>query len=45
MARANTILLWDPADRTLIAANVVGTWPAATGLIRATVTAVDFVPT
>jgi hypothetical protein len=41
LAQADTILLWDPADRTLIAANVVGTWLAATGLTRATVAVVD----
>jgi hypothetical protein len=38
LAQANTILLWDPEDRTLIAANVVGTWLATTGVTRATVT-------
>jgi hypothetical protein len=26
LARADTILLWDPANRTLIAGNIVGTW-------------------
>jgi len=26
LAEAGTILLWDPADRTLIAANIVGSW-------------------
>lgn len=26
LAQAGTVLLWDPADRTLIAANVVGEW-------------------
>jgi hypothetical protein len=26
LAQANTVLLWDPADRTLIVANVVGSW-------------------
>jgi hypothetical protein len=41
LARADTILLWDPADRTLIAANIVGTWLAPTGLTRATVAVVD----
>jgi hypothetical protein len=41
LARADTILLWDPADRTLIAANVVGTWLATTGLTRATVAVLD----
>ena len=38
LARADAILLWDPADRTLIAANIVGTWLAPTGLTRVTVT-------
>jgi len=38
LARANAILLWDPTDRTLIAANIVGTWLAPTGLTRVTVT-------
>lgn len=27
LARADTVLLWDPAVRTLIAANLVGTMP------------------
>ena len=27
LTQADTVLLWDPADRTLIAANVVGTMP------------------
>lgn len=37
LARADTILLWDPANRTLIAANLVGTWleETATGVARA----------
>lgn len=26
LSQAGTVLLWDPADRTLIAANVVGQW-------------------
>jgi hypothetical protein len=26
LVRPDTILLWDPANRTLIAANIVGTW-------------------
>jgi hypothetical protein len=34
LAQAGAILLWDPAGRTLIAANVVGTWLAPTGLTR-----------
>jgi len=41
LARADAILLWDPADRTLIAANVAGTWLAPTGLTRVTVTTPD----
>jgi hypothetical protein len=39
LAKANTILLWDPAAQTLIAANIVGTWLAPTGVARAEVTA------
>jgi hypothetical protein len=39
LAKADTILLWDPADQTLIAANIVGTWLAPTGVARAEVTA------
>ena len=27
LTQAGTVLVWDPADRTLIAANVVGTMP------------------
>ena len=27
LTQSDTVLLWDPADRTLIAANVVGTMP------------------
>jgi hypothetical protein len=34
LAKADPILLWDPLDRTLIAANIVGTWLAPTGLTR-----------
>jgi len=34
LAKTGAILLWDPAGRTLIAANVVGTWLAPTGLTR-----------
>jgi hypothetical protein len=41
LARADAILLWDPADRTLIAANVIGTWLAPAGLTRAAVTTLD----
>ena len=41
LARADAILLWDPADRTLIAANIVGTWLAPTGVTRVTVTTPD----
>ena len=28
MAKSDVILLWDPEDQTLIAANIVGTWLA-----------------
>jgi hypothetical protein len=35
LTQADTILLWDPVNRTLIAANIVGTWPAPTGVARA----------
>jgi hypothetical protein len=38
LAQADTILLWDPVNRTLIAANIVGTWLAPTGVTRAEVT-------
>jgi hypothetical protein len=38
LAKADAILLWDPADRTLIAANIVGTWLAPTGLTRVALT-------
>ena len=38
LAKADTILLWDPTDQTLIAANIVGTWLAPTGVTRAEVT-------
>ena len=34
LAKADAILLWDPPARTLIAANIVGTWLAPTGLTR-----------
>ena len=27
LIQADTVLVWDPADRTLIAANLVGTMP------------------
>jgi hypothetical protein len=27
LARADTVLVWDPTNRTLVAANVVGTMP------------------
>jgi hypothetical protein len=37
LAQADTILLWDPVNRTLIAANIIGTWLAPTGLTRAEV--------
>lgn len=39
LAAADTILLWDPENRTVIAANVVGTWLTTTGVARAEVTA------
>ena len=39
IAKADAILLWDPADRTLIAANIVGTWIAPAGLVPVAVTA------
>ncbi len=37
LVRADTVLLWDPANRTLIAANIVGTWLTVTdsGVTRA----------
>jgi glycerol uptake facilitator-like aquaporin len=38
LAKTDAILLWDPAARTLIAANIVGTWLAPTGLTRVAVT-------
>jgi hypothetical protein len=38
LAKADAIMLWDPADRTLIAANIVGTWLAPTGVTRVTLT-------
>jgi hypothetical protein len=38
LAQTDAILLWDPAARTLIAANIVGTWLAPTGLTRVAVT-------
>jgi hypothetical protein len=38
LAKADAILLWDPSDRTLIAANIVGTWLAPTGITRVNVT-------
>jgi hypothetical protein len=41
LARADAILLWDPSDRTLIVANIVGTWLAPTGVTRVTVTSPD----
>jgi hypothetical protein len=31
---AGAILLWDPVNRTLIAANIIGTWLAPTGVTR-----------
>jgi hypothetical protein len=41
LAKADAILLWDPPGRTLIAANIVGTWLAPTGLTRVAITAPD----
>jgi hypothetical protein len=38
LAKADAIMLGDPADRTLIAANIVGTWLAPTGITRVTIT-------
>jgi hypothetical protein len=38
LAQADAIMLWDPTNRTLIAANIVGTWLAPTGVTRVTVT-------
>jgi hypothetical protein len=38
LAKTDVILMWDPAVRTLIAANVLGTWIAPTGLTRVEVT-------
>ena len=38
LAKTDVILLWDPASRTMIAANIVGTWIAPTGLARVEVT-------
>jgi hypothetical protein len=37
LVRSDVILLWDPADRTLIAANIIGTWleETPTGVVRA----------
>jgi len=44
LAKADAILLWDPTDRILIAANIVGTWLAPTGLARVDVTAPGLPP-
>ena len=38
LAKTDVILLWDPEARTLIGANVVGTWLAPTGIKRVEVT-------
>jgi len=38
LTKTGVILLWDPQDRTVIAANVVGTWIASTGLTRVELT-------
>jgi hypothetical protein len=34
LAKAGAILPWHPSNRTLIAANIVGTWLTSTGLSR-----------
>jgi hypothetical protein len=34
LARADTMLLWDPSARTLIVANIVGTMPWTEGMQR-----------
>src|ERR1700761_1307570 len=39
MAKSDVILLWDPEDQTLIAANIVGTWLAPAGVTRVDITA------
>jgi hypothetical protein len=31
LTQADTMLLWDPTNRTLIAANLVGTWLRSSG--------------
>jgi hypothetical protein len=31
LTQADTVLLWDPTDRTLIVANIVGSWLAPGG--------------
>jgi len=41
LSKANTVLLWDAQNRSLIAANVVGTWIVPAGLARARVDLVD----
>ena len=38
MAKTDVILLWDPEAQTLIAANIVGTWLAASGVTRVDLT-------
>ncbi len=38
LAKADAILLWDPEARTLIGANVIGTWLAPTGITRVAIT-------
>ena len=44
LARADTVLVWDPADRTLIAANIVGRMPWTEGAVAAPVS-IDTEPT
>jgi hypothetical protein len=39
IAQSDAILLWDPEHRTLIAANIIGTWIAPAGLKPVAVTA------
>jgi hypothetical protein len=41
LTKTDAILLWDPAVRTLIAANIVGTWLTPTGITRVDVTIPD----
>ncbi len=45
MARADTVLVWDPADRTLIAANIVGKMPWTEEVVVAAPASIDTGPT